>query len=486
MRVSKHVTFPAINRWLFLPYSLPPRLLLFFFAVLVQIGGEVFSWYSLKTGNPLLIFLAVVVWFLWFALVFLLAKPSTDNLLRPYRKGIYITALVIVMILAIMGIGEIVGIHLVNTGVVDDNELAESLTYALSYNDSTAINHQASQQLIEGINPYSNSNIVKAYDEFEVPVESLTPLRQGSFAEVFPYPTKEQLNEAINNAKDSPDTPPPEFESKVSYPAGSFLFQVPLVALGLQDTRVFYLLCGILMLVVLFLLAPKRLRFLVIIAFITNLMLWNLIGTGTIDILYVLFIFLGWILMRRNLLLSALFIGLAATTKQIAWLLVLFYLVLLLRELGWKQALRSMGVIGATFTVVNMPFIFGAPQAWLEGVLAPIFDPMFPSGDGIVAFSIAGILPPNSLLYTMIEIAVLVAALVWYYFNCRKYPQTGLLLAVLPLFFAWRSYSCYFCFASLLIFGAVIIAEYGKSITGAQPQPITPTHLNLDTTPLSK
>jgi len=145
-----------------------------------------------------------------------------------------------------------------------------------------------------------------------------------------------------------------------------------------------------------------------------------------------------------------------------------------------------MGVIGATFAVLNMPFIFGAPQAWLEGVLAPIFDPMFPSGDGIVAFSIAGILPANSLLYTMIEIAVLLAALVWYYFNCRRYPQTGLLLAVLPLFFAWRSYSCYFCFASLLIFGAVIIAEYGQSATSAQSQTTTSTHLDLDAIPLSK
>jgi hypothetical protein len=36
------------------------------------------------------------------------------------------------------------------------------------------------------------------------------------------------------------------------------------------------------------------------------------------------------------------------------------------------------------------------------------------------------------------------------------------LLAALPFFFAWRSYSGYFYFASLLMFGAVITLEYAK------------------------
>lgn len=36
------------------------------------------------------------------------------------------------------------------------------------------------------------------------------------------------------------------------------------------------------------------------------------------------------------------------------------------------------------------------------------------------------------------------------------------LLAALTFFFAWRSYSGYFYFASLLMFGAVITLEYAK------------------------
>jgi hypothetical protein len=454
------------------PRSLPPRLLLVFFALIIQIGGEVLSWYAKNTGNPIIISFAVILWLFWFGLVFLIAKPSIDKTLQPYRKILHVAAIVIVVILSLMAIGEGIGVHLVNAGVVKDNAMATTLTEGFTYNDATALNQQASQTLLEGENPYAKSDIVNAAEEFNVPTTYLTPLQQGAFAQVFPYPTEEQMDEVLSEAETSTDAQPVEFESKVSYPAGSFLFQAPFVALGLKDTRWFYLMCAIAIVAVIFWKAPKNLRPVVVIAFLTNLVFWNLIGTGQTDTLYILFLLLGWIF-RRQIWLSALFMGLAATTKQIAWLFILFYLVLILREIGWKRALQSLGVIALTFTVTNLPFIFSAPQAWMEGVFAPVFDPMFPKGAGLVAFSIAGFLPPNSLLFTIMEVAVLILALVWYYYNCRKYPQAGLLLAVLPLFFAWRSFSCYFYFASLLVFGAVIIEGYRKLAASKQPQLIS-------------
>ena len=457
------------------PRSLPPRLLLIFFAIIIQMGGEVLSWYAKNTGSSIVISFAVVLWLFWFGLVFLIAKPSIDDTLRPYRKILHLAAVVVVVLLSLMAIGEGIGVHLVNTGVVKDNAMATTLTEGFTYNDATALNQQASQMLLKGENPYAKSNIISAAEEFKVPTSYLTPLKQGDFAEVFPYPTEEQMDEALSKAEASTNTTPVEFESKVSYPAGSFLFQAPFVAHGLKDTRWFYLLCAVVMVAVIFWKAPKKLRPLVVIAFITNLALWNLISTGQTDTLYLLFILLGWIF-RKQLWLSALFMGLAATTKQIAWLFILFYLILIFREVGWRRTFQSFGVIALAFIATNLPFIFNAPQAWMHGVLAPILDPMFPKGAGLVAFSIAGILPPNSLLFTLIEVGVLILALVWYYFNCRKYPQAGLLLAVLPLFFAWRSFSAYFYFASLLVFGAVIIEEYGKSTARKQPQLASPAH----------
>ena len=457
------------------PRSLPPRLLLIFFAIIIQVGGEVLSWYAKKTGSPIIITLAVILWLLWFGLVFLVAKPSIDETLKPYQRILHVAAAVIVIVMLFMAIGEGIGVHLVTTGVVKNNAMATTLTQSFTYNDATALNQQASQTLLKGENPYEKSNIITAAKEFNVPTEYLTPLKTGDFADVFPYPTEQQMNHTLIKAEASTRTTPLEFESKVSYPAGSFLFQAPFVALGLKDTRWFYLLCAVVMVGIIFWKAPQRFRPLVVIAFITNLALWNLIGTGQTDSLYLLFILLGWIF-RRQLWLSALFMGLAATTKQIAWLFILFYLILIFREVGWKRAFQSFGVIALTFVATNLPFIFSAPQAWMQGVLAPILDPMFPKGAGLVAFSIAGILPPHSLLFTLMEVGVLILALVWYYFNWRKYPQAGLLLAVLPLFFAWRSFSAYFYFASLLVFGVVIIEEYGKFAARKQPQLASPAY----------
>src|SRR4030042_795356 len=298
------------------PRSLPPRLLIIFFAIIIQTGAEVLSWYAVSSRNPAIISLAVILWLIWFGLVFLIAKPSSDKLLRPHRKILQIVVLFLIMILSFMAIGEGVGFHLVNTGVVTENEMAEFLTESINYNDATALNHQASLLLLNGENPYESTNIVEAVEEFEVPDTYLTPLKQGAFADVFPYPTEEQVDEVVHDAKASGDVTPLEFESKVRYPAGSFIFQVPLVALGLEDTRWFYLICAVLMVLVILWKAPRELRPIIFLAFITNLVFWNLIGTGTTDTLYVLFILLGWIF-RRRIWLAALFLGFVAHHTQI-------------------------------------------------------------------------------------------------------------------------------------------------------------------------
>ena len=446
--------------------SLPPRLSLIIFALPLQILAESLYWIYGRHGNLSIVVFTISLWLVWFSLIFLTAIPAVDRMLRYYRRRLHLAAVAIIVLLAFVGIGEIVGLHLMNTGVVTEEELPADLVEATErfrYNDATALGHQASEELLNGENPYANADMVAVLEEMDLPAEAVTPLKQGDFTEVFPYPTEAQLDEAVREAKASDDIQPVEFESKISYPAGSFLFHTPFIALGLQDLRIFYLLCAIAIGAIIFWRAPSQLRPLVVAAFLVSLVLWNLVATGTNDTLYVLFILVGWML-RSRLWLAALFMGLAASTKQIAWFYVLFYLILVLRETGWRPALRSLGGIVVVFSAINLPFILDAPQHWLEGVLAPAMDPMFPKGAGIVAFSVAGILPPNAWVFTLIEVAVLIVAAMWYYRAGYRYPQVGLLLAVLPLFFAWRSFSFYFYFASILVFGSVIVLEYGRSV----------------------
>jgi uncharacterized membrane protein len=255
-----------------------------------------------------------------------------------------------------------------------------------------------------------------------------------------------------------------EFESKLSYPAGSFLFASPFVALGLKDLRYFYLLCVLLVFVVIMWQTPKRLWPLVILVALASLDLWNDVAGGGTAGLYLLFLVLGWILLKKNIWASAAFMGLAATSKQLAWFFVLFYLILVLRTTGWKRFFQVAAVIGAVLLVTNLPFIIGGPLIWLKSVFAPMVDPMFPEGVGIVSFSIAGLGSSGvSMVYTIMEVVVLVACLVWYDYKCGKYPDAGMALAVLPFLFAWRSFSMYMSSAGILVFATALVA-HGKSV----------------------
>ncbi len=441
-----------------------PRLFLIFFAFVFQISAHILTALGPKGWQPLFTSLSVILWLIFFAVVFMMAIPAIDRLLSSYLKYLRRVAIGVGLVLIIMGIVELVGINLLNRGGLEmegkNVEIASTYSREVGYNDGTAMIHMAGEKLLEAKNPYTEVNLFEAFDKFGLSAESTTPLKDGTFAETFPYPTDEELDRVWQETKANPDTSPSEFESKLAYPAGSFLFLAPFLAFGLHDLRYFYLLCALLMFAVIMWQSPRKLWPLVVLVAFASLEMWNDIAFGGTGSLYLLFLLLGWILLPRNLWLSAVFMGLAVTSKQLAWFFILFYLVLILRQVGWQRSLQLSGVIGGIFLVTNVPFILGAPQAWAESLLAPVTEPMFPRGVGVVAFSIVGITPPGtSTTYVLMEIAVFAVCLMWYYYNCRKYPDAALVLAVLPLFFAWRSYSIYFYPAAILVFATVLLSR---------------------------
>jgi hypothetical protein len=75
---------------------------------------------------------------------------------------------------------------------------------------------------------------------------------------------------------------------------------------------------------------------------------------------------------------------------------------------------------------------------------------MFPSGTGLIRLSLAGLLPlAPQTLYTALEALALVASLVWYWRRGKESPEMAFVLAVAPLFFAWRSLTTYFYYIGL-------------------------------------
>lgn len=137
--------------------------------------------------------------------------------------------------------------------------------------------------------------------------------------------------------------------------------------------------------------------------------------------------------------------GVAIATKQVAWFYMLFYLVLLIKIFDWKKAGTALLISGGVFLAFNGVFIVQDPALWLHSLLAPMADKLFPLGVGPVTLVINGYITTRSTaIFGAMEIAALLAGLGWYWRNCRRFPSTGIILSVVPLFFTWRSSWWYF------------------------------------------
>jgi uncharacterized membrane protein len=164
----------------------------------------------------------------------------------------------------------------------------------------------------------------------------------------------------------------------------------------------------------------------------------------------------------------------AATVKQTAWFFAPFFLILVLRNLGVKKAIIVAGIAGIVFFAFNLPYIWQEPRLWAASVLAPMSSSFFPLGVGIVALVSAGYWQlQNPLVFTGLEALTGVLCLAVYYLNCRRAPYLGIVLAVVPLMFAWRSLWSYFFYFDVILLAVIIWNEYGGKKPGQLPDGVS-------------
>jgi len=108
-------------------------------------------------------------------------------------------------------------------------------------NDGTSLDTNAAMLLIHGRNPYTDSNMLDMYRKFKLEPNWTTPLREGQFANRLDYPGIGEFRSVLDTALKSGDVAP-EFESKVSYPALSFLTLVPFALFNDYNVLPLYLL----------------------------------------------------------------------------------------------------------------------------------------------------------------------------------------------------------------------------------------------------
>src|SRR5436309_1645071 len=252
-----------------------------------------------------------------------------------------------------------------------------------------------------------------------------------------------------------------------NYPALSFLVVAPFVTLGLGDVRWVFLA----EVLILGLVATSRLRLawrpMALATIVGNAIVLRQQILAGIDPTWALLVVASWLAVRRAWL-SSILLGLAFAARQTAWFVAPFYVAVVWQRWGWREAVRRAVIAGAVTLVVNLPFLFIAPQRFIEGVSAPILGPLEPDGVGLVRFGLAGIGPFLSRgTYGALALVVF-AALLFVFVRWRYAVRSApLVWPFVPLYFAWRSLQNYFVLATLF----VLIAD--DELAPEVPPPVT-------------
>jgi hypothetical protein len=295
--------------------------------------------------------------------------------------------------------------------------------------DEIAFDQYAAQLLHHGLNPYTQS-MGPAFSLFHVSPDGYTFLLNGHAV------------------------------TSLSYPALSFLFYVPFVALGwnTQMAVVVNVFAWALSIALTYVLLPRSIRPLAIVIGSFSVYISYAVG-GVTDALFVPLL-IGAVYRWDRFATTRgpwawrgpILLGLAMAVKQTPWLVLPFLVAgvaLEARRIGsvsesCKTAGRYLAIALGAFLLPNLPFIVDAPHAWVSGVLTPIASHTVPAGQGLIGLSLFLGIGGGSLMAFAIALVVIFAAL-WVVY-VATYPSLkpwAVLCPAVVLFFSARSFGSY-------------------------------------------
>jgi hypothetical protein len=334
-----------------------------------------------------------------------------------------------------------------------------ALDWTPYHNDAIALNECAARLVLEGRDPYTDLDVFACYQSLGIGPDRTTPLQRGAFSNVAIYPTDDQLDRVWDERANGIGTNE-EFVWRPSYPALSFVLLIPVVALG-WDTNYLYVACLLVAMALVVARAPRTLRPFFLTALLGAASLSAFTVGGSADLLYALPLVIAWMYRERKW--AAVPMGIALATKQIAWFFAPFWIIAVITERGWRAAARDIAIAAGIFVATNLPFIVQDPQAWLAGILTPLAEPMFARGAGLIfLFTNGGVPLLPEVAYTAAEAIAGIICLVIAWRTRRTSPELGAVLAIVPLFFAWRSLFSYFFLLPLFALAAVARMPLGE------------------------
>jgi hypothetical protein len=225
------------------PDDLKPQVFLLFFALVIQLIASAISDVGFSLNTSGFWFAGFTLWILWFVIMLFIISPNTNNVLGNHRKFIKRGAIVVTALLALLGLTELVLAVWIapkeNNPTNDFAQLLSQMEHGFKYNDATALQQQAIENLFHGKNPYAHGEIIAALLKYNGSFDRVTPLRAGKLANVFPYPSETQLKAIWDRAIHHPSQSPLELESRVCYPSGFFFCLLHLLRPELRISELF-------------------------------------------------------------------------------------------------------------------------------------------------------------------------------------------------------------------------------------------------------
>ena len=280
--------------------------------------------------------------------------------------------------------------------------------------------------------------------------------------------------------------------TQVSYPAGAFLLQAPLAALGVHHLTTDWLdlAAWVATAVILYLALPTRLRWLAPLVFLATSFSLDFTNGGT-DALFLPFLALAVWRWDRVVALDAtrlqrwmgpVALGVACSVKQSPWFCVPFLVLAVALEAralavpAVRSAARYLSIVLGTFGVVNLPFIIWNATAWWHGTMLPLRSPLVPDGQGLVTLALHGATRGVDLTELWMTAAlVMVALLVALALTYPQLKRAWLFLVPLVLFVPGRSLSNYLLdFFPVAVIAAVSVTRRERASPSTRRAARTP------------
>lgn len=246
---------------------------------------------------------------------------------------------------------------------------------------------------------------------------------------------------------------------QVSYPAGSFVLQLPLQWLGVHSlgTNWLDLAAWLSASLLLYFVSPPSARWLAPLLLLTSVYTFSFAHGGT-DALFIPFLMVAALRWDRFVIedarwtrwLAPLALGVACSIKQTPWFCVPFFVLGIAlesssheRRVG-RDVASYLAAVALPFALINLPFVLWSPSQWWHGTMLPLREPLVPDGQGLVTLTTHGLLHvlyPERLQFAAALALVALFAAYWRWYPTLK--STWLFVLPIVLFLPSRSLSSY-------------------------------------------